>query len=70
MIRRDEHIAEADYDLTSARHRRDIAPADVAHQAVIDRARHRRVAAMGRVLALDVSHNGHPLRDRWIGGTC
>lgn len=63
MIRPDDHIAQADYDLTPARHRRDIAPAGVAHQAAIDRSRQRRVAAMGRVLALNVSHNGHALAD-------
>ena len=63
MIRRDDRIAEADCDLTPARHRRDIAPADVAHQVTPDRSRQRRVAAMGRVLALEVFHNSHPLSD-------
>lgn len=63
MIRPDDYIAQADYDLTPARHRRDIAPAGVAHQAATDRSRQRRVAAMGRVLALNVSHNGYALSD-------
>ncbi len=62
MKRRDDHIAQADYDLTPARHRREIAPAGVNHQATIDRYRPRRVAATDRVLELDVSHNGRPRR--------
>ena len=63
MIRRDDHIARADYDLTPARHPGDVAPADVDQQATIDPSRPRRVAAKGRVLALYDSHNGHPLSD-------
>lgn len=64
MIRRDDHIAQADYYLTPARHRRDIAPADVDHQATTDRSRQRRVAVMGRDAAVTTDESRrHYLQD-------